>query len=153
MEMSDITEAFLRSIDIHTVLPQQEPFVMVQTLTRFALDTSTTQTCIHEDNLLVDEGCFSAAGLMENMAQTCAARVGFYNRYILNKPVRVGVIGAIRDYQIFRLPPVGSLLTTTVDVEEEIFGMTLARGVVRCDGEILATACIKLSESDGGMRE
>lgn len=144
METS-ITEDYLRSIDVHTVLPQQEPFVMIGHLTHFELGTSTTETVISESNIFVDNGHFSASGMMENIAQTCAARIGFYNKYILHKEVQIGFIGAIRDYVIHSLPRVGSTICTTVDVLEEVFGMTLAHATVMCEGEEVATAEIKLA--------
>ncbi len=46
---------------------------------------------------------------------------------------------------MFGLAEAGSVITTTVDVEEEIFGMTLARATVRCGEKVLATARIKLA--------
>ncbi len=145
MTLSEVTDAFVRSIDIHGVLPQQEPFVMVGSLVHFALDSSTTETLVAEDNLFVEDGCFSAFGMMENIAQTCAARIGFYNKYILLRPVEIGYIGAVREFEVFGLAEAGSVITTTVDVEEEIFGMTLARATVRCGEKVLATARIKLA--------
>jgi predicted hotdog family 3-hydroxylacyl-ACP dehydratase len=150
MTLSEATDAFVQSIDIHGVLPQQEPFVMVGTLMHFALDTSTTETPVRPDNLFVEDGFFSAFGMMENIAQTCAARIGFYNKYILEKPVEVGYIGAIREYVVYGLAEAGSVITTTVDVEEEIFGMTMARATVRCGERTLATARIKLSVKNAG---
>ena len=45
--------AFLRSIDIHELLPQQEPFVMVSRLVRFDMIRTTTETDILADNILV----------------------------------------------------------------------------------------------------
>ncbi len=143
--MLEITENFLRAIDIHEVLPQQEPFVMVGCMTHFELNTSTTETLIKEDNIFVDNGYFSAPGMMENIAQTCASRIGFYNKYILHKDVQIGFIGAIRNYVINSLAPVGSTIETTVDILEEVFGMTLAQATVKCAGQIIATAEIKLS--------
>lgn len=145
MEITQITEEYLRSIDIHTVLPQQEPFVMVGTLTHFELTTSTTETRIEEENIFVNDGKFSASGMMENIAQTCAARIGFYNKYILKKDVQVGFIGAIRNYVVHSLPEVGSTIVTKVDILEEIFGMTLANAEIKCNNEVIATAEIKLS--------
>lgn len=145
METINITEEFLRSIDVHAILPQQEPFVMVGTLTSFEMTTSTTETEIKEENIFVDNGTFSASGLMENIAQTCAARIGFYNKYILKKDVQVGFIGAIRNYVVNELPKVGSTIITKVDILEEVFGMTLANAEVRCGNRVLATAEIKLS--------
>ena len=141
---------FLRSVDIHEVLPQQEPFVMVGALTQFENSLSATQTLIREDNIFVDEGYFSSSGLMENIAQTCAARVGFYNKYILHKDVQVGFIGAVRNFVVHSLPAVGSVIETRVDILEDVFGMTMADAQVRCGEELLATAEIKLAVRDIG---
>ena len=145
MEEYVYTRDQLKDIDVHTVLPQQEPFVMIGSLTHFELRTSTTETLIKEDNIFVDNGCFSASGMMENIAQTCAARIGFYNKYILHKDVQVGFIGAVRDFKVYGLAPVGAVITTQVDVVEEIFGMTLARATVTASG-ITTTEPVNLRE-------
>ncbi|MGN1220333.1 MAG: pseudouridylate synthase, partial [Candidatus Cryptobacteroides sp.] len=114
-------------------------------LTHFEMTTSTTELTVNESNIFVDNGRFSPSGMMENMAQTCAARLGFYNKYILKKEVQVGFIGAVRNYVIEEMAPVGSTISTTVDIIEEVFGMTLAQASVKCCGKIIATAEIKLS--------
>ena len=149
MTLSEATDAFVQSIDIHGVLPQQEPFVMIGVLTHFEMSTSTTETTIAASNIFVDDGLFSAYGMMENIAQTCAARVGYYNKYVLHKDVQTGFIGAIRDYRILSLPPVGSTIATRVDILEEVFGMTLARAEVTYQQHdetvVAATADIKLA--------
>lgn len=145
MDAKAVPEAFLRSIDVHEVLPQQDPFVMIDRLVHFGMTTSTTETEIQESNIFVDGGRFSAAGMMENIAQTCAARIGFYNKFILHKEVQVGFIGAVRNYTVHELPKVGAMIVTQVDVQEEVFGMTLATAEVKCDGNVVATAEIKLS--------
>ena len=139
------SEEYLRSIDVHTVLPQQEPFVMVGNLIAFSADASTTETEILETNIFVDNGFFSPSGMMENIAQTCAARVGFYNKYVLHKDVQVGFIGAVRNYVINELPPVGTIIQTRVDILQDVFGMTLADAMVMCGDKVFATAEIKLS--------
>lgn len=145
MDTAIYTEEYLRSIDVHEILPQQEPFIMIGRLTHFEMSTSTTETEIVATNILVDGGGLSASGLLENIAQTCAARIGFYNKYVLHEDVQVGFIGAVRNYVIHSLPLVGSVITTKVDIVEEVFGMTLATAEVRCGKNILATAEIKLS--------
>ena len=139
------SEEYLRFIDLHTVLPQQEPFVMVGSLIAFDADSSVTETLIREDNIFVDDGHFSASGIMENIAQTCAARVGFYNKYVLHKDVQVGFIGAVRNYVVHSLAPVGEMVTTRVDILQDVFGMTLANAQVTCRGELIAEAEIKLA--------
>lgn len=118
---------------------------MVGKLVHFEMDSSTTETPIREDNLFVENGCFGPCGMMENIAQTCAARIGFYNKYILEKDVQIGYIGAIRDYKVLGKAPVSSVITTKVDVLEEVFGMTLAEATVQCDGQTIATGQVKLA--------
>ena len=71
--------------------------------------------------------------------------MGYYNKYVLHNQVQIGFIGAIRNYDVSSLAPVGATISTTVNVLEEIFGMTMAHAEVSCDGEIIATAEIKLA--------
>lgn len=140
-----LKEEFLRTVAVHGILPQQEPFVMIDKLVHFEMNTSTTETMVKETNIFVDDGCFSASGMMENIAQTCAARIGFYNKYILHNEVQIGFIGAISKYMIHKLPKVGQMISTKVDILEEIFGMTLAQATITCDGEVIVTAEVKLA--------
>ena len=63
----------------------------------------------------------------------------------MKKEVQVGFIGAVRNYVIEELAPVGSTISTTVEIIEEVFGMTLAQASVKCGGKVIATAEIKLS--------
>ena len=79
-EIKTYSEDFLRQIDVHELLPQQEPFVMIGSLTYFDEVRTVTETTIAADNIFVDDGCFSASGLIENVAQTCAVRIGFVNK-------------------------------------------------------------------------
>lgn len=139
------TEESLRNIDIHELLPQQEPFVMVGKLTAFDEKRTVTETFIKEDNIFVCDGVFSAPGLVENIAQTCAARIGYVNKYILNKGIQLGFIGAIRNLEITGCPKVGDTITTCVTVIDDVLGMTLANAVVTCNGETLATTEIKIA--------
>ncbi len=139
------TERDLRQIDIHELLPQQEPFVMIDTIVRFDPVLTVTETRVKPENIFVDGGCFTASGLMENIAQTCAARIGYVNKYILRKGIQVGLIGAVRNMEIRRLPRVGEIITTRVEVKEEIFGMTLAEAVVESGGDVLAATEMKIA--------
>ena len=145
MNTKEPTESFLRSIDVHELMPQQEPFVMIGTLVKFDMTRTVTELTIPADNLFVDNGYFSASGLIENIAQTCAARIGYVNKYILLKGIQLGFIGAIRNLQVNELPKVGDTITTTVDVLEEVFGMTLANAVVTCGDKVLVTSEMKIA--------
>lgn len=149
MDYARPTEEFLRTVDIRQLLPQQPPFVMVGTLVGFGDELSVTETVVAADNIFVDDGRLTAPGMMENIAQTCAARVGYYNKYVLHNEVKIGFIGAIKDFAVLRLPAAGETIVTRVDILEEIFGMTLARATVTGNGgETLCRAEIKLSVKD-----
>ena len=139
----------MRSIDIHELLPQQEPFVMIGCLTHFDMIRTVTETKIQENNIFVENGMFSASGLIENIAQTCAARIGFVNKYILKKGIQIGFIGAIKDLKIQSIPKVGDVITTVVDVQEEIFGMILAKAEITCGENILVETNMKIAIKEG----
>lgn len=118
---------------------------MVGRLTQFDERLTVTQATIAADNLFVEHGHFSATGLMENIAQTCAARIGYVNQYILHKGIQIGLIGAIRGLEVLALPAVGTTITTRVEVAEEIFGMTLANATVTQGDQTLVTAQMKIA--------
>ena len=138
-------EAFLRSIDIHELLPQQEPFVMVGRLVYFDAVRTMCETDIKADNIFVEDGRLSASGMIENIAQTCAVRIGYFNKYILKKAVRKGVVGAIRNLEVSGLPEVGQQIVTIVDVVEEVFGMTLVSAVIKQGNRTLVTTEMKIA--------
>lgn len=148
MDYKQPSKEFLRSIDIHKLLPQQEPFVMIGTLIHFEMNKLVTEFVIPEDNLFVNDGKFSATGLIENMAQTCAARIGYINKYILLRGIQIGYIGAIRNLEIMELPSVGDLITTEVNIQEEVFGMLLADANVKCGDKVIASTEMKIAVRD-----
>lgn len=149
IDFNNLDERLLRSIDIHELLPQQEPFVMVGCLTYIGEVRTVSETFIRPDNLFVEDGHFSASGLLENIAQTSAARIGFVNKYINRKGIQLGFIGAVKNLEILSLPRSGQTIVTTVDVIQEIFGMTLASATVTCEGETLVKTQFKIAVKEG----
>lgn len=145
MNTEQPTEEFLRGIDIHELLPQQEPFVMISSLVRFDMQTTVTETVVSADNMFVEDGVFTAPGIVENIAQTCAARIGYVNKYILKKGIQLGFIGAIRDLKVKDLPKVGDTITTTISVIDSVFGMTLVDAVVLNNGAEVVSAQMKIA--------
>jgi len=113
-------------IDILGILPQREPFLFVDRL-------------LHYDEV----EHLTASGILENMAQSSAARIGYLNKYILHVPVRVGYIGAIRKFRVHRLPAVGETLGTSIILREDVFGISLTDAVARVGEEIIAEASLK----------
>ena len=130
-------------IAIDGILPQREPFVFVDRLVHYDDRETVTSFTVPAEHLLVEDGHLTASGILENMAQSSAARIGYLCKYILHVPVRIGYIGAIRKFRVHRLPSVGETLTTTILFREDVFGITLADAVVRVGEEIIAEASLK----------
>ena len=140
----------MKAIDeltIEELIPQRPPFVMIDKLVSSDDVYSVTELSIREDNLFVEEGRLSASGLIENIAQTCAARIGYIN---LNhgQTVKIGVIGSISNLNIERTPKVGEKLTTTIKLLEEVFQMTLVEAVIVSNNEELVHANMKIALTD-----
>jgi predicted hotdog family 3-hydroxylacyl-ACP dehydratase len=123
--------------NILSLIPQRPPFVMVDEL--LYCDESTTRTGfkVTDDNVLVVDGEFTEAGLMENIAQTAAARAG-HMAELESKPVAVGYIGAVKNFEIFNLPKVNDELLTEIKIENQVFDVTIISGTVKCDGKVMA---------------
>lgn len=137
----------LQDIAILDLLPQRPPFVMVDQLTYFTIETTMTEFKIQSDCIFVEGEELSVYGLIENIAQTCAARMGYIN-YLNRDSIKLGFIGALSDTEVFRLPKVGELLVTSIEVKEEIFQMTLVDAVVKSNDEVLITTKMKIALSD-----
>ena len=144
-DFENSSKEMLRTIDVHDLLPQQEPFVMIGSLVHLDKILTVTETEVQADNIFVDQNHFSASGLMENIAQTCAARIGYINKYILKKGIQVGFIGAWLNFEVIILPEVCDVITTRVEVKEEVFGMTLAEAVIMCGDKVLVTSDMKIA--------
>ena len=56
---------------------------------------------------------FTEPGLLENIAQTAAARAG-YEAKKENEPVRVGYIGAVKNFEVFDLPGLHDMIETEI---------------------------------------
>jgi predicted hotdog family 3-hydroxylacyl-ACP dehydratase len=134
-----------RDIDIKTIIPQQPPFVMIDRLVHFDPVFTKTEFKVKPDTLFVENGKLTEAGLLENIAQTCAARLGYINTVILKGPVRLGFIGAMKALSVNGLPSIDSTLETTVEVVNEVFNITLVNATTLCNDEVLVTCEMKIS--------
>lgn len=121
---------------------------MVDKLLLFDEQTTITLLTVRSDNLFFENGRLTASGLIENIAQTCAARIGYVNKYILKRSVKLGYIGAIRNLMINRTPSEGEVLTTKIAVLEEVFKMTLVQASIKVNDETLVTAEMKIALSE-----
>lgn len=136
-----------KDIPIKELIPQRPPFVMIDKMLSFDKNVTETQLEIRADNIFCKDGKLMAEGLMENIAQTCAARIGYVN-LSKNEAVKIGVIGSVSNYEVFRLPKVGEVIITSVEVIEELLQITLVNAVVKCGDQTLAQATMKIALMD-----
>ena len=67
----------MQCVDIQTILPQRPPMVMVDRLVCADEKSAETVLDIRQDNIFVEDGVLKSYAMIENMAQTCAAHLGF----------------------------------------------------------------------------
>jgi len=126
------------------LIPQKHPFVMVDSLYEYTALTGKTGFSIPLDNILVENGIFSEAGLMEHMAQSMSLHRG-YQGFLsgLDKP-KTGFIGSIKSVEIIELPKAGTRLYTNVEILAEVMTVTLVSAKTRNEeGKIIATSEMK----------
>lgn len=134
----------MEKCSIEELLPQQPPFMMVDSLTQYEDECAETSFVIRDDNVMVQNGVLTTSGLMENVAQTSAARIGYYYKYVLRKPVKMGYIGAVRSMKVMRNPAVGETIHTHISVIAEAFGMVaFAASIYDASGAEIARADMK----------
>jgi len=104
-------------------------------------DVFVTDLQVRADNIFVENGRLRETGLMENIAQTCAARVGYCSGGV-NVPI--GVIGGINHFELHQLPKVGQTLITSIQVVAGVANALVVDAVVTCNEATIATCSMKV---------
>jgi len=110
-------------------IPQRPPFVMIDKILQADETASITYFTIREGHLFVENGVFTEAGIVENMAQTAAAGTG-YQAQQQNKPAPVGFIGALKGLQIRELPRIGETITTKITFLHQVLNAHIVQATV-----------------------
>ena len=124
-------------------IPQKRPMVMIDKLVYSDDKKTETSFLIKEDNIFCENGFFCEPGLIENIAQTAAARQGFKIKKE-KSDVLTGYIGAIKNLKIYFLPGVNTEINTEIIIENKILGVTIISGRVRCNNKVVAECEMKI---------
>jgi predicted hotdog family 3-hydroxylacyl-ACP dehydratase len=127
------------------LIPQKKPIVLVDRLLESDEEKSVSDFLIRNDGVFVEGGRIVSAGLMENIAQTCALRIGYVNR---GQQVRIGVVGAVKNFVVCRFPAVGETLTTTVKEVLYVEPALVVSAETRVGNEVVATCEMKVFLTD-----
>lgn len=125
------------------LIPQRPPIVMVDDFLGIDNCLSRTSLLVAEDNLFVDDCMLSECGLIEHIAQSAAARVGYLFKE-KEQPIPIGYIGSVNDFIMVENPKVGELIITTVEVIQEVFNITLIQARCTIDEREIASCKMKI---------
>ncbi|MEO6490820.1 MAG: 3-hydroxyacyl-ACP dehydratase [Ferruginibacter sp.] len=124
-------------------IPQRPPFVMVDRIVSNTDTVTITGFVIHPDNIFVENGIFREPGLVENIAQSAAARAGYIAK-TEGQPVRIGFIGSIKNLRVMDLPKINDEIITEITIENQIFDVSIIRGRITCKNEMIAECEMKI---------
>ena len=129
--------------NINDLIPQKFPFVMIDQLDDSDETSTRCSFTIRDENIFTVDGAFREAGLIENIAQTAAARVGFI-AMMEKKDVPVGFIGAVKNLEINDLPKTGETIVTEIKINNTVFDVTIISGTVCLGDKIIAQCEMKI---------
>ena len=123
-------EAIIHGEGILGLIPQRPPIVMVDSFFGIEENCSYSGLTVTSDNIFCEAGKLQEPGIIEHIAQSAAARIGFiYTRQGAQVPL--GFIGSVDKLKIYNLPEVGIKLFTEITVVQEVFDITLVSAQVK----------------------
>ncbi len=136
--------------DIFNLIPQRPPMVMVDKLFECNDQKAMTGLKILPDNIFVRKGQFSESGLIENIAQSAALMTGWLaiNRQEGEQKIPLGVIGAVKDFQVYFLPGVNSEMVTQIEILFRVANATIVNGKVNVNNRLAAECELKIFTSE-----
>lgn len=131
--------------DIKELIPQRDPIVMVDRLEDVEGDVGVTSLVVRPENYFMDEdGKLAEPGLIEHIAQSASAFAGYRAVMAGAAEPPAGYIGEVKRFHCYRRPQMGETLRTTITMGAEAAGVTLLKGEVRVDGELVADTQMKI---------
>ncbi len=147
--MNPVTEKpIIEGLAVSALIPQKPPIEMVDKLWSNDDTTTISGFTIKSTNIFCEDGRFSEPGIIENIAQTAALRVGYIvslmekNGEKVNPPI--GYIAAIKKLSIHRLPKIGCELKTEVTIQQIVFDVTIISGKTTVNSETIAECEMKI---------
>jgi predicted hotdog family 3-hydroxylacyl-ACP dehydratase len=125
------------------LIPQKPPFVLIDALVKISANDCETTFTVPVHHVLCNKGILSAAGLIENIAQTCAVKAG-YEYQLAGKKIPVGFIGDVRHFVCSKRPAANQKIITSVHIEHEVFGVSIISGKIELEGEEIASCQMKI---------
>lgn len=134
--------------DAESLIPHRGPMCLVERLAECGDGAAVVEAVLRPDGALVDEGGRAEpAGLLELMAQACAAMRGYEDRAAQGS-VRSGFLVGVRAFRVAAEARAGDRLQIRVRTVGTLEGFTVADAEVLRGGDLVATGTLKLWVTD-----
>lgn len=143
-----LNKPLIEGAAVSALIPQEAPIEMVDKLWYHDDTTTVSGFLVLESNIFNKNGVFCEPGIIENIAQTAALRLGYLvslmqqNGDVAKPPM--GYIGSIKKLHIHALPAVGSELRTEIIVQHVVFDVTLISARTTVNNELVAECEMKI---------
>ena len=142
----------IKGEDIKKLIPQREPFMMVDGFEATDDNNAVTTLSVSGDNyFLLPDGTMSETGLIEHLAQSCSALAG--SLALAQKaaspvdggtPPPVGLIGEVKHFKCYRRPRINEQIKSTITFGMTFGNVTLATGQACVCEELIADINLKI---------
>ena len=133
----------IKGEDIKGLIPQREPFMMVDGFEEGDGNSAVTTLCVSPNNyFMLPDGTMAETGLIEHLAQSCSALAGSQAKDAEHPPV--GLIGEVKHFKCYRRPRTGERVKSIVTFGLTFGNVTLATGQAYVDEELIADINLKI---------
>jgi predicted hotdog family 3-hydroxylacyl-ACP dehydratase len=136
----------LEYLNMSDILLQEGSVRLIDSLISMTPTSTQTRYRVSPDCLFLDDFHLERTALMENMIQTCLARRGYINRFMLNVPLEASPIEGVRDFVVYSDARVGEVLDTTIEVHERIRGTVFIAANIVCGDRDVASCTIRMNQ-------
>jgi len=130
-------------MDIKAIIPQRDPIIMIDKIVSHSEVKTITSLTVKNTNLFVEKNIFQSSGIIENIAQSSAARMGMQITKEGGKPL-LGYIASIKNLTISRLPVVGETIQTEIIITNKINNIIVVKAESRVEDTIIANCELKV---------
>ena len=111
---------------------------------RDANSADTTLSVSPDNYFILPDDTMAETGLIEHLAQSCAALSGY--QALAQNPAnpRIGMIGQVKHFECFRRPRIGERLKSVVTFNLTFENATLATGQTFVGEELIANIQLKI---------
>ena len=136
-------KAIIYGDKIIELIPQRNPFLFIDSFYGNVDNLFYSGFTPKEGECFVDSGHLTEPGIIENMAQSAAAATGwsFMERC---EEIPLGYIGAVSDFELFKLPEIGVEILTEVMFCGEYGGISLVEAESKQKEQVLAKGKLKI---------